>query len=196
VQEAIESAFSQYRNSLNSAEGGTPLFGGAQTDGNPFAPDTLAAVAATPANTAFRDDGVRASARVADGVDVTYGITASSVGKDLYTAFQTLAQAGTIGETPTATQMAALQQAAGELDTGLGSLRTANADNGRKQAQVETLTTRGEQRSLLLQGVIESNEDADLGQVAVDLAQQKTMLQASYSVFSQLANLSLVSFLN
>jgi flagellar hook-associated protein 3 FlgL len=195
LQEAIETAFSQYRNSLNSSEGGTPLFGGAQTDGYPFAPDTLAATATVSADAAFRDDGVRSSARIADGVDVTYGITASSVGKDLYQAFRTLAQAGTIGETPTATQLEALQKAVGQLETGLGSLRTVNADNGRKQVQVETLTTRGEQRSLLLEGVIESNEDADLGQVAIDLAQQKTMLQASYSVFAQLSDLSLVSYI-
>jgi flagellar hook-associated protein 3 FlgL len=138
---------------------------------------------------------VRSTARVADGIDVAYGITASSVGKDLYVAFQTLAQAGTIGETPTAAQLTALQTAIGQLETGLGSVRAVNADNGRKQMQVETLATRGEQRSLLLEGVIESNEDADLGQLAIDLAQQKTMLQASYSVFAQLSDLSLVSYL-
>jgi flagellar hook-associated protein 3 FlgL len=83
----------------------------------------------------------------------------------------------------------------GQLGTGIDSLRVVNADNGRKQNQVETLTTRGEQRSLLLESVIETNEDADLGQVALDLAQQKTMLQASYSVFSQLSDLSLVSYI-
>lgn len=195
LQEAIETAFAQYRSSLNSAEGGVPLFGGAQSDSNPFAPDTLAQVAVTDADSAFRDDPVRATARVAEGVDVAYGITASSVGKDLYAVFRTLAQAGTISESPDATQLAALQAAVGQLDTGLGSLRGVNAENGRKQVQVETLATRGEERALLLSGVIESNEDADLGQVAVDLAQQKTMLQASYSVFAQLSSLSLASYL-
>lgn len=195
LQEAIETAFSLYRNSLNGAEGGTPLFGGSQTDGNPFVPDKLADTVGIPASAAFRDDGVRSTARIADGVDVTYGITASSVGKELYTAFQTLAQAGTIGDTPTAAQMTALQNAVGQLETGLGNVRIVNADNGRRQEQVETLATRGEQRSLLLSSVIESNEDADLGQLAIDLAQQKTMLQASYSVFAQLSDLSLVSYL-
>lgn len=195
LQEAIETAFSQYRTSLNGSEGGAPLFGGSQTDGNPFTPDTLADVATTSAADAFKDDGVRSSARVADGVDVTYGITATAVGKDLYAAFKTLAQAGTIGAKPTAAQLDALKQSIGQLGTGLDSLRAVNADNGRKQNQVETLTTRGEQRGLLLEGVIETNEDADLGQVALDLAQQKTMLQASYSVFSQLSDLSLVNYI-
>jgi flagellar hook-associated protein 3 FlgL len=195
LQEAIETAFNQFRSSLNSAEGGTPLFGGAQTSGSPFTPTKLADAATVDADAAFQDDGVRATARIDDNIDVTYGITASAVGKDLYQAFRTLAQAGSIGETPTTAQIDALKQAINELDTGLTSLRSVNAENGRKQTQVETLTTRGEERSLLLQSVIESNEDADLGQVAVDLAQQKTMLQASYSVFSQLSSLSLVNFI-
>ncbi|TGX54182.1 flagellin [Sphingomonas gei] len=195
LQEAIETAFSQYRTSLNANEGGAPMFAGSQTDGTPFTPDTLAQVATTSAADAFKDDGVRSSARVADGVDVVYGITASAVGKDLYAAFKTLAQAGTIGSKPTSAQLDALKQAVGQLGTGIDSLRAVNADNGRKQNQVETLATRGEQRGLLLEGVIETNEDADLGQVALDLAQQKTMLQASYSVFAQLSDLSLVNYI-
>ncbi|AQR73635.1 flagellin [Sphingomonas sp. LM7] len=195
LQEAIETAFSQYRTSLNASEGGGPLFAGSQTNGNPFTPDTLAQVATTSADDAFKDDGIRATARVADGVDVTYGITASAAGKGLYAAFQTLAQAGTIGPKPTAAQLDALKQAIGQLGTGIDSLQAVNADNGRKQNQVETLTTRGDARSLLLESVIETNEDADLGQVAIDLAQQKTMLQASYSVFSQLSDLSLVNYI-
>ncbi|WP_204265676.1 flagellin, partial [Klebsiella pneumoniae] len=77
----------------------------------------------------------------------------------------------------------------------LGDLRAVNAENGRKQNQVDTLATRGEQRSLVLQGVIQDNEDADLGQVAIDLAQQKTVLEASYSVFAQLSGLNLAAYL-
>ncbi|WP_188054497.1 MULTISPECIES: flagellin [unclassified Sphingosinithalassobacter] len=195
LQEAIETAFHQFRTSLNASEGGTPLFAGSQTGGKPFRPDALSDLVGLAPDDAFADDGVRASARVADGVDVTYGITASATGRDLYQALRTLAEAGPIGEVPTDTQIAALRTAVDQLETGLGSLRSVNAENGRKQAQVETLSTRGEERALLLKGVIESNEDADLGQVAVDLAQQKSMLEASYSVFAQLSGLSLVRFL-
>lgn len=196
LQEAIQTAFDQFRTSLNADEGGVPLFGGAQTDGRPFTPNSLSDVAATPADQAFKDDGVLASARVSDGVDMNYGINASSMGKDLYEAFRTLAQAGDFGETPSADQIAALKTAMDQIDKGLGSIRAVNAENGRKQSQLETLTDRGEKRSLLLNGVIQENEDADLGQVAVDLSQQQLMLQASYSVFSKLSSLSLVDFIH
>lgn len=194
LQETIQGAFDQLRTSLNASEGGIPLFSGSQPN-SPFSAKTLAdAASMTPAQ-AFGDDGVLSSARVADGVDIQYGIGASQLGKNLYTAFQTLAQAGSIGAAPTAAQLSALQSAVGQLDTGIADVRAVNADNGRRQAQVESLTTRGDQRSLLLEQVIQDNEDADLGQVAVDLAQQKTVLQASYSVFAQLSSLSLVSYL-
>lgn len=195
LQEAVNAAFSQLRAALNASEGGTPLFGGSQTNRPPFIPSTLADAATITADDAFKDDDVKSTARVADGVDVTYGISASALGKKLYEAFRTLAQAGDITDKPTAAQMDALKVVVGQIDTGLGDLRAVNAENGRKQNQVETLAKRGDERSLLLNGVIETNEDADLGQVAVDIAQQETVLKASYSVFSQLSELSLVNFI-
>lgn len=195
LNDAITAAFNQFRAALNAAEGGVSLFGGSQTDGPAFLPNTLAETVGTPASAAFANDGVKASVRLSDGVDVQYGVTASDAGSGLYAAFQTLAGAGTIGDPPTAAQIESLTQAASQIDTGLTSLRAVNAENGRKQAQAETLGTRAVDRATLLRGIISGNEDADLGQVAIDLAQQKTILQASYSVFSQLSGLSLVSYL-
>jgi flagellar hook-associated protein 3 FlgL len=195
LNDAINAAFAQFRASLNAAEGGGALFGGSQTDGPPFLVDKVADTLTTPASAAFANDGVKSSARLADGLDVEFGVTASEIGTGLYAAFQTLASAGTIGDTPTAAQLDILGQAAGQIDAGLATLRGVNAENGRKQAQAEALGTRASDRASLLQSVISGYEDADLGQVATDLAQQKTVLQASYSVFSQLSGLSLVNFL-
>ena len=195
VQEQIQTSFDQFRTSLNASESGLPLFGGSQT-GSPFLPQTLADAGTTDPAHAFGDDDVRTTARVAEGIDINYGIGATAIGGALYTAFRTLSQAGSIGENPSSTQLDALKQAVAQIDTGLASVRTANAENGRRQSQVDTLAARGEQRSILLSGVIEGNEDADLGQVAIDLAQQKTVLQASYSVFAQLSSLSLASYLH
>ncbi len=195
LQQAMESGFSQMRSSLNASEGGTPLFGGSQTDQPPFSVSKLADAASVSAAQAFHDDDVLASARVADGLDVTYGVNASSMGTGIYEAYQAMAQIGPVGETLTDAQKTALQRVISKLDSGLKQLGAVNADNGRKQNQIEDVTTRGEERSLLLQKVIEDNEDADLGQVAIDLAQQKTVLEASYSVFSQLSSLSLAKYL-
>ncbi len=195
LQEAIQTAFDQFRTSLNASEGGTPLFGGSQVDQAPFSVDTLADAATTPGSAAFHNDTVRANARVADNVDVSYGIGASEMGASLYEAFRTLGAAGEIGSKITDAQMDSIKKAISQLDTGLGDLRAVNAENGRKQNQVETLATRGEERALVLKNVIQENEDADLGQVAIDLAQNKAVLEASYSVFAQLSGLNLTNYL-
>lgn len=194
LQDAIQAAFDQYRSSLNASEGGVPLFGGAQTS-SPFTPTTLADTLTTPVGQAFTNDQVKATARAATNLDVEYGIVASDVGSGLYSAFQTLAAAGTITDTLTPAQKTAMEQAASQIEEGLKSLRTVNSSNGRKQAQVADLGTRADARIVSLKDIISQNEDADLGQVATDLASQKTVLEASYSVFSQLSGLTLLNYL-
>ncbi|KQU61842.1 hypothetical protein ASG67_01315 [Sphingomonas sp. Leaf339] len=106
---------------------------------------------------------------------------------------QTLAD--TVGDTPTATQMDALKTAMGQIDAALPGVRAINAENGRKQAETETLGTRADDRANLLSELISTNEDADYGQIASDLSQQQTVLRASYSVFTQLSSLSLTQYL-
>jgi flagellar hook-associated protein 3 FlgL len=192
---AFQTAFDQVRGSLNASVDGVPLFGGSQTNVDPLKPANFAAMAGQDPATAFSNDSVKSVARIADGVDVQYGITASDVGTKLLGAFRTLADAGPIGETPTDAQKAALTTALGQIDAGLTTVRSFNADNGRRQAQAETLATRAADRGVLLGGILSTNEDADLGQIAIDIAQNKTVLQASYSVFSQLAALNLGAYL-
>ena len=194
LQDAIEAAFDTFRSALNASEAGLPLFGGSQTS-MPFTPETLADTIGLDPAAAFTNDDVRASVRVGDNLDVEFGVTASELGADMLAAFRTLAEAGQFGETPSPAQLDALRTALGQIDTALSGVRAVGAGNGRRQAQVETLATRADERTLILKDVISRNEDADLGQVAIDIAQQKTVLQASYSIFAQLSELSLVNFL-
>lgn len=196
IQDLIDGAFADVRGALNTTESGIPIFAGSQTNDLPMVPETLADLAAMAPADIFINDKVRQSGRVGDGVDVEYGIVASDVGANLVPAFKTLAAAGPIGERLTDAQKTAILQAVDELDAGLVSVRAVNAENGRKQNQVATMETRAKDREILLTDVIGSVEDADLGQVALNISQRQTILEASYSVFSQLSSLSLVRFLD
>jgi flagellar hook-associated protein 3 FlgL len=91
--------------------------------------------------------------------------------------------------------MSALQQAADAIRDGLKAVRSANAENGRKQAQLDALASRAEDRTIVLKAMVSDSEDADLGQVASELAQRQATLQASYSTFAQLSKLSLADYL-
>ena len=196
VQDLIETSFADIRGALNATQAGIPIFAGSQTNDLPMVPRTLADLAAMAPADVFTNDKVRQSGRIGDGVDVEYGIGASDVGAKLIPAFQTLAAAGPFGDRLTDAQKDAIRQALGELDVGVTDLRAANAENGRKLNQVEMMESRAKDREILLTDVIGSVEDADLGQVALDISQRQTILEASYSVFSQLSSLSLAKFLD
>ena len=195
LQEVAEEAFQRFRTALNSDEGGNFLFAGSQVETAPFVPATLSATAGVPTDGAFANDGVEARARVADGLDVTYGTTASAVGAGFFEAFRTIAESGPIADAPSPAQLTALSQAVGQINEGLKTLRSVHAENGRRQAQVESLTERASERALILQKLVSRNEDADMAEVASTLVQRQATLEASYTVFSRLSNLSLVSFL-
>lgn len=192
---AIEEAFQGFRTALNADEGGVPLFAGAQTGTSPFTPSTLADLPGLDAGDAFANDDVRASARVADGLDSRYGLTASDVGSELFAAFRTLAEAGNFGASPTAAQSTAIETAIGQIGEGLDRLRSAWGENGRRQAQVENLSARSEERGLVLETLISRQEDADMATVASQISQNRTVLEASYSVFARLSGLSLINYL-
>jgi flagellar hook-associated protein 3 FlgL len=108
LQELAEEAFQRFRTALNSDEAGVQLFAGSQVSDEPFVPATLAASAGMTTAAAFTNDDVAAKARVSDGLDVTYGITASALGAPLFEAFRTLADSGPIADTPSPAQMDAL----------------------------------------------------------------------------------------
>ena len=195
LQAAIEGAFHSYRTSLNASERGVALFGGGQTLDTPFTVDQLANLVGTTPATVFTNDRVKATAEVAEGQQIQYGLLASDVGNDLYLAFRSLAEAGSFGTTPTAAQSAKMNEALTYLDSGLTQLRTAQADNGLRLQQIDTLTQRAQDRSLLWQDIVSKNEDADLAQVAIDLTRQQMVLEASYSIFAKLSKLSLNAYL-
>lgn len=195
LQEMAEEAFQLFRTALNSDEAGVHLFAGSQTATPPFAPATLAATAGMPTAAAFLNDEVTARARVADGLDVTYGVTASALGQQLFEAFRILADSGPIADAPSPAQLAAIGEAIGQINEGLKTVRSVHAETGRRQAQVEALAERAGDRALILERLVAANEDADMAEVASTLIQRQTALEASYTVFSRLSGLSLVNFL-
>ncbi len=192
--EAISAAFDQFRSMLNTSEGGLPLFGGG-ISGEPFTTSKVEDLTGLPATDHFEDGTAIARARVGDGLDLNYGITASELGTEMTAVYRSLVEAGPYGETLTDAQKTTLTNIKIQLDEAVSGIRRINAENGRRLAQTDTLIDRANERALVLKDVISRNEDADLAQVAMDLAMHKTTLEASYSVFTQLNELSLLNYM-
>lgn len=195
LQRVVEGAFATFRAALNASDGSTALFAGSRGELRPFRPLTLADAAGATVESAFANDGVRATARVGDGVDMTYGLVASEIGGGLLSVFRTLAEAGPIGDKPTAAQVDALKAAVAQIDAAMPAVRAVNGGNGLRRSQIEKLEERGQARADLLRAYVAENEDADYGQLATELTAQKTLLEASYSVFRELSGLTLVNYL-
>jgi flagellar hook-associated protein 3 FlgL len=193
---AIQSAFDNFRDSLNTNEAGVPIFAGGQTDSAPFVPQTLSDMVGLDPNDAFANDDTKTSARLGDDIDVQYGIGASDVGTGLAQAFSTLAALGPFGDKLTDDQVAGIKTAMGQIDTGLSQVRAVDAQNGDTQNEVETLGKRADDRANLLTNVVGDAVDADMGQVAVDISARTTILNASYAAFDKLNGLSLLNFLD
>ncbi len=197
LDSSIQQAFTDLRDSLNSNEAGVPIFAGAQTDSLPFKPQQLSDLTslASPSD-AFGNDNVRASARLNDKSDTQYGIGASDLGTGLVQAFSTLAALGPFGDKLTPAQTNGIKTAIGQIDQGLGDLRTVDASNGDMMNKVEAFGSRADARANLLTDVIGGAEDADLGQVATDISTRTTILNSSYAAFQKLNSLSLLNFLH
>ncbi|MBB5685252.1 flagellin [Sphingobium boeckii] len=195
LQADIESNFDSLRATLNTVSAGNAIFAGSQTNTKPFIPQQLSDMVGLASADAFANDQILRSAQMADGVNVEFGIVASDVAGNLVKAYRTLAEAGPFGDKPTAVQLDAMKQAISELEIGLKDIRSNNAHNGAKQNQVETLGLRADERALMLEKVIGDAEDADMGQVALDIENNRAILTASYSVFAQISGLSLANYL-
>lgn len=195
LQEAIELAFGQVRAALNASGDKGYLFAGGGK-GPPFAAATLSDLIGAPADTLFRSGEVRATARVADGVDLEHGLVARELGAGLVAAFRTLAEAGPLGARPTEAQMVALTEAMDQFQTGLQPLREQSSANGRRQVQLEQFEAQAIQRRTQIEELVGTAEDADLGEVAVEITQQQTVLEASYGVLARLSRLSLLNYLD
>ncbi|QJU60486.1 flagellin [Sphingomonas sp. AP4-R1] len=188
-------AFDQFKAAMNAADGGKYLFAGGQTGAAPLVPQTLADTVGLDRDAAFTNDQTRLSARIAPGEDMSFGIVASDFGKNFVAAFRTLAEMGPVGERPTQAQIDAMTQAVSQMDAGLADLRVADAGNGRAQNRVDDMVKRADDRTLLLTSAVGDVEDADMGQVAIDISLRKTLLESSYSAFAQINGLSLANYL-
>ena len=195
LQSSIETAFDQFSGILNTSEGGGYLFGGSRGLDQPFSPASLTEATGMTDSQAFQSDDARLTARLSDQQSMQYGVGAAAIGTDALHAFRTLSAAGPFGAVLTDTQTAQLKSAIGEIESALTHVRAANAENGRNQARLETITEHNDDRHVLLSDIVSRNEDADLAKVATDLSRQQTVLEASYSIFGQLGQLSLASYL-
>jgi flagellar hook-associated protein 3 FlgL len=187
--------------SLNADVGGEFLFAGARITQAPVAITSMADLQALPAiGDAFRNDTLKASAKLADNLDVQHGQLASELGTPFFSALRTLADfnagpSGPFADPLTPDQAAFLTSQLAPLDAVIGQLQTRQMENGLTQNRTDALRQDMTERAKALEIFIGEIEDVDIAEAVSRLQADQTALEASYRVLGSLTQLSLARFL-
>ena len=199
-----QSIFDQASAILNSKDAnGDYIYSGGKTDVPPVTVSTLAGL--TPlagAANAFANGDLQKSVQVADGVTVSYSLTASDVATGLMQALKDIADfdAGGSGNFNSATTLSAAQNAF--LTSSIAQTTTVGTDLNAKAASNGYVSNRltdaqTQQASLdtLYKRFTSDVQDTNMAEAATRLSLNQTQLQAALQVTAGLHQLSLLNYL-
>ncbi len=199
-----QSIFDQASAILNSKDAnGDYIYGGGKTDVAPMAVGTLAALQAAPSTaSAFANGNLKKSVQVADGVSVTYGVTASDVATGLMQALKDIAafDAGGSGNFNAAASLSSAQNtfltgAIAQITTVNVNLNATTAANGYISNRLTDAQTQQLSMDTLYKGFASNIQDTNMADAATQLSLNQTQLEAALQVTAGLHQLSLLNYL-
>jgi flagellar hook-associated protein 3 FlgL len=200
----VQSIFGQATAILNSKDSnGDYIYSGGKTDTAPVTVDSLSDLVALPATSgAFANGDLKKSVQVADGVSVSFGVTASDVATGLMQSLKDIASFDT-GSTGNFSATANLTQAQTSYLTGAiasttsvaAGLNTAVSANGFVANRLTDAQTQQTSMDTLYKGFASNIQDTNMADAATQLSLNQTQLQAALQVTATLHQLSLLNFL-
>jgi flagellar hook-associated protein 3 FlgL len=199
-----QSIFDQASAILNSKDAnGDYIYSGGKTDVPPVTIGSLAGL--TPlasAAGAFANGNLTKSVQVADGVNVSYGLTASDVATGLMQALKDIADfdASGAGNFNAATSLTAAQNTfltngIGQLTNVYAGLNATAAANGYVSNRLTDAQDQQSSMQTLYKGFVSDIQDTNMAKAATQLSLSQTQLQAALQVTAGLNQLSLLNFL-
>ena len=199
-----QSIFDQAAAILNTKDAnGDYIYSGGKTDVAPLAVGSLAALQAAPSTaSAFANGSLKKSVQVADGVSVTYGVTASDAATGLMQALKDIAtfDAGSSGNFNAASSLSAAQNtfltgAIAQTTTVNINLNAVTAANGYVSNRLTDAQTQQTSMNTLYKGFVSDIQDTNMANAATQLSLNQTQLQAAIQVTAGLHQLSLLNYL-
>jgi len=198
-EELLEQTFRFTVNSLNTNFDGTYLFSGAETGTQPVNVSTLAELSAAPSTAdVFDNAAIAFEARIADGVNLEFGMLASDLATDVFDELKALYDQHQLtpfeGELDQ-TQFDFLQSRLQSLSTSIDGLRREHVSNGLSFERLEVINEQHKDSVLFLETFIADLEDVNIAEAVTKLNNDQVALEASYQAISSLNQLSLLRFL-
>jgi len=199
-----KSIFDQAAAILNSKDAnGDYIYSGGKTDVPPVSVSSLAGlVPLASAGQAFANGDLQKSVQVADGVTVSYSMTASDVATGLMQALKDVADfdAGGTGNfnaasTLSSAQNTFLSNAIAQVSTVYTGLNATAASNGYVSNRLTDAQTQQASQDTLYKKFTSDVQDTNMAEAATRLSLNKTQLQAALQVTAGLHQLSLLNYL-
>ncbi len=199
-----QSIFEQASAILNSKDAnGDYIYSGGKTDVVPVSVSTLAGLVPLPsAAQAFTNGDLKKSVQVADGVSVSYGITASDIGTGLMQALKAIADfdAGGSGNFNAASSLNAAQNTfltntIAQVTTVSTDLNATTASNGYVSNRLTDAQGQQDSLNTVYKKFTSDIQDTNMAEAATRLSLNQTQLQAALQVTAGLHQLSLLNYL-
>lgn len=197
--EMLDQTFKFTSNSLNTNFDGTYLFSGAKTGTEPVNVSTLADLdALASVSDAFDNGDVAFEAKIADGVELEFGLLAGDLGEGIFQELLDLYQydqADPLQGELSQAQFSFLQTQLQSLDTAIDDLRQIHVTNGLAFERLEVVDSQHIDTVVFLEKFIADVEDVDIAEAVTKLNNDQMALEASYRSISSLSQLTLLKFL-
>ena len=199
-----QSIFEQASAILNSKDAnGDYIYSGGKTDVPPVSVGSLAGLLPLiGASQAFANGDLKRSVQVADGVNVSYGMTASDIGTDLMQALKDIADfdAGGSGNfnaanTLNAAQNTFLSNTIAQVTTASTNLNATTASNGYVSNRLTDAQSQQGSLNTVYKKFTSDIQDTNMAEAATRLSLNQTQLQAALQVTAGLHQLSLLNYL-
>jgi len=199
--ELLDQTFNFISNGLNTNFDGTYLFSGAETGTIPVNVTELSDLAALGSvSDAFDNASVAFEARIADGVDLEFGLLASDLGEDVFQEMLDLYNLDNGVNGPfegelDGTQFNLLQGQLSSLESAIDGLRQVQVTNGLAFERLEVVDEQHADTVVFLETFVADIEDVDIAEAITKLNNDQLALEASYRAIGSLSQLSLLNFL-
>jgi flagellar hook-associated protein 3 FlgL len=201
VMQALQSAFSNAVQGLNTTFNGQYLFSGGQVNTPATSATSLTDLTnASSISSLFNNDQTIQTAQVDQNTTLQTGFLASNLGTGLYNAFAAIeafnqGPDGPFSGALTTAQTTFLQSQISAFSAQASDLNTAAGQNGLLQSEVASTQTDLSNQQTSVQSLIGNITTANPATAAANLAQAQLAIQASAKVFLSLSDSSLVNLL-
>ena len=197
----LDQTYSFISNSLNTSIGGSYIFSGSKTGVKPVQETNFANMVALPAvSDVFANSQDKFVGRIADGVEMEFGVLANEVGQDIFQVLKDMqvyhnGGGGPLDGNLTPTQIDYLKTELANIGAAIAGVQLLQVTNGLGFKRLDVIESQHADTSIFLEKFIADVEDVNMAEAITDLNKDQLALEASYRAISQLGNLSLLNFL-